>query len=55
MSCAAAASSELWGNGREQGFRLGLALKLLSHLTVSGLGSSGAHGIRKRLVICEAE
>lgn len=28
---------------------------LLSHLTVSGSGSSGAHGILNRLVICKAE
>lgn len=41
---AAAASDEWRANGRGQGFRAGLATEPLSHLTVSGWGSSGARG-----------
>lgn len=41
---AAAASAERRANGRGQGFRAGLAPEPLSHLTVSGWGSSGARG-----------
>lgn len=43
------------GTGEGKASEWVLALKLLSHLTVSGSGPSGARGIRKRLVVCKAE